>query len=119
MKKLFYDERKNHYVKIDKFNREIFYHDLNNDKWARRWFDKRGNVRKYINSNGTWIKRKFDKNDKLIYSSENGMVIRDKRNPIFLKQKIGDIYLNLIYFLYIKNPKLTEKLFQKGTNENV
>ncbi|MFW6014805.1 MAG: hypothetical protein ACOCRK_00035 [bacterium] len=102
MEYVFHDESKNHMVKCDEYGREIMYYDYNNNKWARRYFDKHGNIVKYINSKGLFIERKFNKNGVLIYSRENDKVYIDKRFStklrIFLKKLLTkQKYYDTIY----------------------
>jgi hypothetical protein len=74
------------FLKIQKFpftikneNGNEIYCENSNGYWIKRKFDLNGKEIYYEDSNGTWIKRKFDLNGKEIYhENSNGYWIKRK-----------------------------------------
>lgn len=93
----FPDPVKNHAVGVDELGREIWYMDLNTEKAAWRYFDKRGNVIYYKNTDGEEIVRKFDRKNNLIYSNDCGNILVDKRITRPIRKKLEKMKLQYKY----------------------
>ena len=68
--------------KIKDINGKIIYVEDSNGYWVKRKYDQNGNRINYEDSNGSWCKYEYDQNGNQIYYEDSYGYIRDNRPKV-------------------------------------